>query len=71
MELLSKILPKLFSALMSLVDASNLRNRVYEQQQEHELMWTALDDIKRMYPEHGSAKLAEQTLKNVRTKYGR
>ena len=71
MEFLSRVLPKLISAVMSILDASNLRERMYQQQHEHELMWTALDDIKRMYPEHGSAKLAKQVLVNVKTKYGR
>jgi outer membrane PBP1 activator LpoA protein len=56
---------------MSLLDATNLRNRVHQIEDEHELMWTALDDIKRMYPEHPSAQLAERTLENVKTTYGR
>jgi hypothetical protein len=70
-EFLSRVVPKLISAIISIIDASNLRERMYQQQHEHEIMWTALDDIQRMYPEHGSAKLANQTLKSVNTRYGR
>ena len=56
---------------MSILDASSLRDRMYQQQEEHELMWTALDDIKRMYPNSGAAKEADQTLNRVKMKYGR
>ena len=46
---LSRFLAKLIAGIISIYDASNLRNRVYSIQNEHELMWTALDDIARMY----------------------
>ena len=56
---------------MSIYDASNLRNRVYSIQNEHELMWTALDDIARMYKDHPASALAKRTLDQVEKKYGR
>lgn len=57
--------------IVSILDASNLRNRVAEMEDEHELMWTALDDIKRMYPDHKSGSLAKQTLTKIKRTYGR
>jgi hypothetical protein len=57
--------------IISIVDASNLRNRVAEMEDEHELMWTALDDIKRMYPDHKSGSLAKHTLTKIKRTYGR
>ena len=56
---------------MSIIDASNLRNRLYEIKDEHELMWTALDDIARMHSNHASGKYAKDTLKQIKNKYGK
>ena len=56
---------------MSILDASNLRNRMYYMQEEHELMWTALDDIARMHKDHPSGEMAKRTLENVNARYGR
>lgn len=56
---------------MSIADASNLRNRVHSIEHEHELMWTALDDIKRMYRDHPSSEMARGTLDKITKKYGR
>ena len=56
---------------MSIVDSANLRNRLYEIKDEHELMWTALDDIARMHSEHASGKYAKDTLKQIKNKYGK
>ena len=67
----ARILAKLITSIMSIVDASNLRNRLYEIKDEHELMWTALDDIARMNPDSAAGKYAKETLKNIKTKYGR
>lgn len=71
MEFLWKWIPRIISGAMSLMDASNLRNRVYEIQNEHELMWTALDDIARMHKDHPSGEMAKRTLENVNARYGR
>lgn len=59
------------AGIMSIYDASNLRNRVYSIQHEHELMWTALDDIARMYKDHPSSDMAKRTLEQIENKYGR
>lgn len=56
---------------MSIIDASNLRTRMYIIQDEHEIMWTALDDIARMHKDHPSGEMAKRTLDNVKTRYGR
>lgn len=56
---------------MSLMDAANLRNRVHSMQDEHEIMWTALDDIARMHKDHPSGEHAKKTLNHVAGKYGR
>jgi hypothetical protein len=71
LDFLFRVIPKLIAGIMSILDASSLRDRMYQQQEEHELMWTALDDIKRMYPNSGAAKVADQTLNRVKMKYGR
>jgi hypothetical protein len=71
LELWIKIIPRLVSGLLSIVDASNLRNRVHQIQDEHELMWTALDDIARMHKDHPSGEHAKKTLSNISTRYGR
>jgi hypothetical protein len=71
MEVWVRIIIKLVTSVMSILDASNLRNRLYETKEEHELMWTALDDIARMYPDTPASKYAKETLKNIKHKYGR
>jgi hypothetical protein len=71
MELLSRVLPRIISGVLSILQATRLRNDMYEMQNEHELMWTALDDIKRMYKDHPSSEMASKTLKMVSKKYGR
>ena len=68
---LTRFLVKLVTGIISIYDASNLRNRVYSIQHEHEIMWTALDDISRMYKNHPSSEIAERTLKQIENKYGR
>lgn len=48
MEYLSKLIPDLISRLLSLLESTRLRHDYYEILEEHEIMWTALDDIARM-----------------------
>lgn len=48
--------------LISWVDASNLRNRVYQLEDEREIMRTALDDIQRMDPEGHIGWYAKSTI---------
>jgi len=45
---LHEILPTLISRALSLLQASRLRHEYYTLRDEHEIMWTALTDIKRM-----------------------
>lgn len=71
MEFWVRVLPRLVLGIMSILDASSLRDRMYQQQEEHELMWTALDDIKRMYPDHPSSSIAKRILDKVTVRYGR
>jgi predicted KAP-like P-loop ATPase len=56
------LIARLISAIGSWLDASNLRNRVYQLQEENEILKTALDDIQRMDPEGRSGWLAKSTL---------
>jgi hypothetical protein len=67
----ARILARVVAGIMSLMDATNLRNRIHEVQNEHELMWTALDDIARMYKDTPAGDMAQRTLKNVNGRYGR
>ena len=71
MEVWVRVLIRVITGIMSIIDASRLRTHLYETKEEHEVMWTALDDISRMYPDSPAGKYAKETLKNVRTKYGR
>ena len=71
MEFWAKVIVKTVAAVASLVDATNLRTRLYELKEEHELMWTALDDIKRIHKDTPAGKLAERTLEKIKTTYGR
>lgn len=71
MDFLARVLPRILAGIASILDASSLRERVYKQQQEHELMWTSLDDIARMYKDTPPGEYAKNTLKQVSTRYGR
>jgi hypothetical protein len=44
---------------------------MYEMQDEHELMWTALDDIARMHKNTPAGDMAQRTIDKVNTRYGR
>ena len=41
----------LLTRILSIIQATNLRNELYTLKDEHEIMWTALSDIKRMSKE--------------------
>ena len=47
----SYLIARLISAIGSWLDASNLRNRVYQLDEENEILRTALEDVRRMDPE--------------------
>lgn len=59
------LVARFVSAVGSWLDASNLRNRVYQLQEENELMRIALDDIRRMDPEGRIGWYAKSVLDNV------
>jgi len=44
----SQLLARAVTAILSWLDAANLRNRVYQQQQQLELLTTAIEDIQRI-----------------------
>ena len=62
----SMLIAKLISMLMSWIDAGNLRNRVYCLEDENEIMWTALEDIRRMDPEGRMGWHAKMTQDRVK-----
>ena len=61
----SALFAKLISMIMSWLDASNLRNRVYKLEEENEIMRTALDDIRRMDVEGRMGWHAKRTLDHL------
>jgi len=56
------LVARFISAVGSWLDASNLRNRVYKLKEENEIMYTALDDIRRMDPEGRMGWHAKRTI---------
>lgn len=71
MEFWAKLLARAIVMAMSIAEAGNLRNRLFELKDEHEVMWTALDDIARMHRDHESGKYARNILNKISTRYGR
>lgn len=63
------LLPKIFAgclaAALSWWDSANLRNRLYALKEEHEIMWTSLDDISRMDKDGKMGQHAKETLKRI------
>jgi hypothetical protein len=58
--------------ILSKLSNENLKKikRLYNLQKEHELLWTALDDIARMHKNESVGRYAQKALKNIETKYG-
>lgn len=71
MEFWAKVITRVITSIMSIIDATNLRNRVYEIQNEHEILWTALDDIARMHKNTPAGEYARKTLKQLPNRYSR
>jgi len=61
----SYLIARFISAVGSWLDASNLRNRVYQLQEQNELMRTGLEDIQRMDPEGRMGWYAKTVLDTV------
>jgi 5'-deoxynucleotidase YfbR-like HD superfamily hydrolase len=62
----SYLIARLVSAVGSWIDASNLRNKVYKQAEEAEIMMTALEDIERMSREDNIKKYARTAIETVK-----
>lgn len=62
----SYIVARLVSAIGSWIDSSNLRNKVYKQAEEAEIMMTALEDIERMSSEDKIKRYARKAIETVR-----
>ena len=60
------LIGKLVSAIMSWLDASNLRNRCYKMSEEAEIMMTALEDIARMDKGGKMGAYADRAIKLVK-----
>ena len=69
MEFWPKVIALAITRIMSILDASSLRDRVYELKDEHEIMWTTLDDIARMYKDHPSGQYARKILGKLPNRY--
>ena len=61
----SWLVARFISAVGSWIDASNLRNKVYRLQEEHEIMYTALTDIQRMDADGRMGWHAKRTLDQI------
>lgn len=62
----SYVIARLVSAIGSWIDSSNLRNKVYKQAEEAEIMMTALEDIERMSAEPKIKQYARRAIETVR-----
>ena len=60
------ILAKFVSMVLSWLDAGNLRNKVYKQAEEAEIMMTALEDIARMDKDGKMGSYAQRAIDIVR-----
>ena len=62
----SMIFAKVLTTVMSWIDAGNLRNKLYQQAEEAEIMMTALEDIERMSNETKIKQYARKAIDTVR-----
>lgn len=62
----SMIFAKVLTTVMSWIDAGNLRNKLYQQAEEAEIMHTGLEDIVRMDPGGPMGRYAQQVLDLVK-----
>jgi hypothetical protein len=70
-QVLSKITAKLISGIVSAIQHKTMREKYYELLDEHEIMWTALDDIAtRIGKDHPSGVHARTIQKLINEKYG-
>jgi hypothetical protein len=62
----SIIIGKILTTVMSWLDAGNLRNKMYKQAEEAEIMMTALEDIARMSQEENIKRYARSAIETVK-----
>ena len=62
----SYLVSKIFTTVASWIDAGNLRNRMYKQAEEAEIMMTALEDIARMDRDGRMGKYAQEAIDLVK-----
>ena len=60
------IIGKILTTVMSWVDAGNLRNKMFQQAEEAEIMMTALEDIERMSREEHIKKYAHKVIETIK-----
>jgi hypothetical protein len=62
----SIIIGKVLTTVLSWLDAGNLRNKVFKQAEEAEIMMTALEDIERMSTEERIKRYARRAIVTVK-----
>ena len=62
----SMIIGKILTTVMSWLDAGNLRNKMFQQAEEAEIMMTALEDIERMSKEDHIKRYARKAIVTVK-----
>jgi len=62
----SMIIAKVLTTVMSWLDAGNLRNKVFQQAEEAEIMMTALEDIERMSTEEKIKQYARKAITTIK-----
>ena len=70
MEIWTLIIAKGISAIMSWIDAANLRNRVYTLTEQREILLTALDDVARIDADQLGGRIAKNTLEMMEREHG-
>lgn len=70
MEIWALIISKGISAILSWIDAANLRNRVYQLTEQREILLTALDDVARVDADQLGGKIARNTLDIMEREHG-
>ena len=60
------IIGKVLTTVMSWADAGNLRNKMFQQAEEAEIMMTALEDIERMSREEHIKKYARKAIETIK-----
>ena len=62
----SIIIGKILTTVMSWADAGNLRNKMFQQAEEAEIMMTALEDIERMSREENIKQYARKVIETIK-----